>query len=47
MAEVWKKTLAQLTKDSSYRNMFHMMEQYGKAKKLYDEKMYEWEILSE
>lgn len=30
MAEVWKKTLAQLSKDSSYRNMFHMMEQYGK-----------------
>jgi len=29
MAEVWKSTLAQLRKDPSYRNMFHMMEQYG------------------
>lgn len=29
MAEIWKRTLEQLSRDSSYRNMFHMMEQYG------------------
>ncbi len=28
MNNVWENTLKQLQKDSSYRNMFHMMEQY-------------------
>lgn len=29
MVDVWKRTLEQLKEDSSYRNMFHMLEQYG------------------
>lgn len=29
MVDVWKRTLEQLKSDSSYRNMFHMLEQYG------------------
>lgn len=28
-AEVWKKTLKQLARDPSYKNMFHMMESYA------------------
>lgn len=46
IAKIEKEIAEMEAKFSAGESSEELMEQYGKAKKLYDEKMYEWEILS-